>query len=108
MRVKPLFALTALFYLASCSSDGRMAGSYIFPDSVMADRVSFGVARASPSSFMLNMKFAISATGEEEKPQAPPTDEQWRKAAEQALPPGCKIDEIKPSDGGEAKVTFSC
>ena len=28
---------------------------------------------------------ALSAAGEEQKPEAPPTDEQWRKAAEQAL-----------------------
>lgn len=109
MRVKKVLAIAAAIYLNSCAGGALTPTSYTFPPSVMADRLSFGVSRGpTPMSFMLNMKFALSAAGEEQKPEAPPSDDQWRKAAEQALPPGCTIKEVKPSEGGEALVTFTC
>jgi len=109
MRWRNVLTMASAIYLTSCAGSQLTPDSYTFPASVVSDRLYFGVSRGPlPQSFMLNMKFALSAAGEEQKPEAPPSDEQWRKAAEQALPPGCKIDEITPTNGGEAQVKFSC
>lgn len=109
MRLKKVLAIASAIYLTSCAGGQLTPDSYTFPASVVSDRLYFGVSRGPlPQSFMLNMKFALSAAGEEQKPEAPPTDDQWRKAAEQALPPGCTIKQVKPNEGGEALVTFTC
>ncbi len=109
MRFRKVLAIAAAIYLNSCAGGTLTPNSYSFPANVVSDRLSFGVSRGpTPMSFMLNMKFALSAAGEEQKPEQPPTDDQWRKAAEQALPAGCTIKEIKPSESGEALVTFTC
>jgi hypothetical protein len=109
MRWRNVVAIASAIYLTSCAGGALTPNSYTFPPSVMSDRLSFAVMGGpTPRSFMLNMKFKLSATGEEQKPEQPPTDEQWRKAAEQALPQGCTIKEIKPNEGGDALVTFTC
>ena len=109
MRLKKILVFASAIYLTSCAGGQLTPDSYTFPASVVSDRLYFGVSRGPlPQSFMLNMKFALSAAGEEQQPEAPPTDEQWRKAAEQALPLGCAIKVVKPNDGGEALVTFTC
>lgn len=109
MRFRKILVFAAAIYLTGCAGGQLTPTSYSFPSNVMADRLSFGVSRGpTPMSFMLNMKFALSAAGEEVKPEQPPTDDQWRKAAQEALPPGCAIKEVKPSEGGEALVTFTC
>ena len=109
MRSIKLLAITAALYLGGCAGGALTPTSYTFPSSVMADRLSFGVSRGPlPQSFMLNLKFALNAAGEQEKPEQPPSDAEWRKAAEQALPPGCTLKEVKPNDSGEALVTFTC
>ena len=109
MRLKKVLAIASAIYLTSCAGGQLTPTSYSFPSSVVSDRLSFGVSRGpTPMSFMLNMKFALSVAGEEVKPEQPPTDDQWRKAAQEALPAGCTITEIKPSDGGEALVKFTC
>jgi len=109
MRLKKVLAIAAAIYLNGCAGGALTPTSYSFPSSVISDRLSFGVSRGPlPQSFMLNMKFALNAAGGEEKPEQPPTDAQWRKAAEQALPAGCTIKEIKSGESGEALVTFTC
>lgn len=109
MRWRNVLTMAAAIYLTSCAGAQLTPDSYTFPATVVSDRLYFGVSRGPlPQSFMLNMKFALSAAGEQEKPEQPPTNEQWRKAAEQALPPGCTIKDVKLSDGGEALVTFTC
>ncbi|MET0546692.1 MAG: hypothetical protein ABWZ40_10295 [Caulobacterales bacterium] len=120
MTLTKLITFTALIYLNGCSAmqSGPQANfapvnagpskSAPLPNTVSADQFTWDVAPgAAPQTLRLTQKIQVASAGAETPPQTPPTDEQVKKAAEQALPPSCKIEEVKTSNG-ESQVKFSC
>lgn len=118
MTATKLFAFAALIYLSGCNAGPKASfapasappptQTGALPSSVTADQFTWEVtAGAAPQTFVLTQTVQTAGAGQNTAAQTPPTDEQVKKAAEQALPPGCKIEEIKTSNG-ESQVKFTC